>query len=414
MEHNIKLGFSGGGFRATFYALGAYKRLVECNMDQLVTSISSVSGGSITAATIMLALKNGGPFQDGNDFSNRVIKPLKTLGQIDLRAQIISRAIKNLSFSLKLPRNQISEVFPEVLDDLLLHGTKMYELSNLNTSWQCATTCLDTMRLFYFSPREMYGTFLGDAPIGDISMSFAVACSAAFPALFSPITLDTKNIKFTDSHHLLEEGEKFEQSDIRLADGGVFDNLGTEPLLQTTSVTLREDIVNEANKSHYKKEPILYLPKREKEVYILLDASARDTVWGEKYNPSYRVLNKRILDTTTHQVVLLRRKILQNLNRNDFPGMQLILSKPIKHLLDEKKNPYADSIKFPDYNLPPYTGTPCTVGTACNNLEDLIAGLRTDLDGFHDIEIEMLMLAGEIRMDIALRCLFPEKYEKTE
>ena len=85
-------------------------------MDQLVTSISSVSGGSITAATIMLALKNGGPFQDGNDFSNRVIKPLKTLGQIDLRAQIISRAIKNLSFSLKLPRNQISEVFPEVLD----------------------------------------------------------------------------------------------------------------------------------------------------------------------------------------------------------------------------------------------------------------------------------------------------------
>ncbi|WP_257150665.1 hypothetical protein [Bacillus wiedmannii] len=38
----------------------------------------------------------------------------------------------------------------------------------------------------------------------------------------------------------------------------------------------------------------------------------------------------------------------------------------------------------------------------------LLAGLRTDLDGFHDSEIHTLIRAGEIRMDIALRTLLPE------
>ena len=50
---NIRLSFSGGGFRATFYCLGAYRRLVELGLANIVTHINSVSGGSIVAGQIM-------------------------------------------------------------------------------------------------------------------------------------------------------------------------------------------------------------------------------------------------------------------------------------------------------------------------------------------------------------------------
>ena len=131
---------------------------MECKIDGLVNSISSVSEVSITAAAIMLALKNGGTFQGIDDFKNRVVNPLKTLGQLDLRNQIINRALKKSSFSLSLPHAKFSEVFPEVLDDLLLHGTKISELTDTHAKWYCSTTCLDTMRDFYFSPDKIRKT----------------------------------------------------------------------------------------------------------------------------------------------------------------------------------------------------------------------------------------------------------------
>lgn len=40
--------------------------------------------------------------------------------------------------------------------------------------------------------------------------------------------------------------------------------------------------------------------------------------------------------------------------------------------------------------------------------EKLVASIRTDLDPFHDIEIEMLMWAGAIRIDLAIRSLIPD------
>ena len=49
IDNKINLGFSGGGFRATFYCLGAYRRLVELGLEKHVNEITSVSGGSITA-----------------------------------------------------------------------------------------------------------------------------------------------------------------------------------------------------------------------------------------------------------------------------------------------------------------------------------------------------------------------------
>ncbi|WP_081807004.1 hypothetical protein [Bacillus sp. H1a] len=65
---------------------------------------------------------------------------------------------------------------------------------------------------------------------------------------------------------------------------------------------------------------------------------------------------------------------------------------------------YTGQISLPDYQLYSHSSDE-------ENIEKLLAGLRTDLDEFHDIEIQTLMRVGEIRMDIALRMLLLDYME---
>ncbi|PFZ21589.1 patatin-like phospholipase family protein [Bacillus wiedmannii] len=400
MSKNLKLAFSGGGFRASFYALGGYKRLVECKLDQSISSISSVSGGSITAAAIMIALHKGGSFRNVHDFEERVINPLVKLGQIDLRTKLLTNSFTKQALSFKSIREKCSNVLPNLLDEYLCEGIRMKDLKSLPIDWYCNTTCLDTMRMFYFSTDHMYGTYIGQTTnIDDITVSYAVSTSAAFPLLFSPISLSLEDKVFSDPENRMQGSPLLQFEKIWFSDGGVFDNIGTEPLILP-------DGEIKTNKypalAKHRKEPMKFIPKAKNEIYIVLDASASETVWKENEKPSYFELNKRILDTSNSQIVVLRRKLLRNLDPKTYPGLQLILSKPIQTLLDKNNNPfYTDQIPLPDYQLPPRS-------TDKEDIEMLLAGLRTDLDGFHDSEIHTLIRAGEIRMDIALRTLLPE------
>ncbi|SFC83680.1 Patatin-like phospholipase [Bacillus sp. 491mf] len=403
MDKKLKVAFSGGGFRASFYALGGYKRLVECKLDKHVSSISSVSGGSITAAAIMLALYKGGEFRNVIDFEERVITPLIKLGQIDLRTKLITDSFTKQILSLKSLREKCSNALPTLLDEYLCGGVRMEELQSLPITWYCNTTCLDTMRMFYFSNDHMYGTYIGQTnQIDDISVSYAVATSAAFPLLFAPMSLSAADRIFTDPDNRMQ-GIPLEKYDtLWFSDGGVFDNIGTEPLI------LSDQDVSDNTKHSYphlakhRKEPMKFIPKNPDEIYLVLDASAAEKEWKETEKPTHFELNKRIFDTSNSQIVTLRRKMLRNLDPNTYPGLQLILSKPIQTLFDPNNNPfYTDNASLPDYHFysPP---------SEQEHIEKLLAGLRTDLDGFHDSEIQTLIRAGEIRMDIALRTLLPD------
>ena len=70
-DFKFRLCFSGGGFRATFFCIGAYRRLVELGLHERITCISSVSGGSIAAGQILKALSDS-HFSSVQDFDERV------------------------------------------------------------------------------------------------------------------------------------------------------------------------------------------------------------------------------------------------------------------------------------------------------------------------------------------------------
>ncbi|MEW9576798.1 hypothetical protein U9K47_15865 [Bacillus toyonensis] len=134
MKEKIKLGFSGGGFRATFYCLGGYRRLIEFGFHRQVSAISSVSGGSIAAGAIMFEY-----FKCVEDFDNRVTKPLRKIGQINLRRKIMKQAYAFNKENFKLlfnPKTRFSNSFPVLLDELLFKDKLMIELPS-EPEWSC-------------------------------------------------------------------------------------------------------------------------------------------------------------------------------------------------------------------------------------------------------------------------------------
>lgn len=220
-QTKIKLAFSGGGFRATFYCLGAYRRLIELGLQSNVSHISSVSGGSIAAGAIMVALKQGG-FSGIEDFDNRVTKKLIKVGQIDLRKKLFKKFL-DIKTIHRLPRSKFSYHAPKLLDDYLFSDIYLKDLP-IYPEWSCNTTCLNTKKRFRFKVNEMYGYKIGTSTdINDIKVSFAVASSAAFPIMFAPLKFDVRNRHFFNKYGP-ESGAISKQNHLYLTDGGVYDN----------------------------------------------------------------------------------------------------------------------------------------------------------------------------------------------
>ena len=366
--HNkLNLSFSGGGFRATFYSMGAYRRLGELGLHNRISAISSVSGGSIAAGAIMTALATRS-FSSVQDFDVRVYAPLRRLAQRNLRQRIVVKAA--MSGTWDLPRSIYSRLLPSILNEELFGGTLFMDLP-VSPEWSCNATCLNTMKRFRFKPTDIQDTSIGTSQdIDDITVGHAVAASAAFPLMFAPVELDISRREFVDRFGNAVYAAGQIPSKLYLTDGGVYDNLGSEKMIAS------------------------------KEPYLILDASAESSAWEYDFHPRYFRLNQRTLETALNQIVMLRRRLIYNTQTTY--GMQLRLGIPVGKIPSEK---FAESYKHIDLskyqNFDP-------------RIERLIATIRTDLDGFHDVEIECLAWAGAIRTDLAVKALIPDLVPTSE
>ena len=242
IDNKINLGFSGGGFRATFYCLGAYRRLVELGLEKHVNEITSVSGGSITAGAVISALAEG-DFSSLLDFDRRVTTKLINLGQCNFRRRIMTKAswlayllpylpkLQQLALAAAL-RPKMSKAFPQVLDEELFEGRKMKQ-AEAATEWSCNATCINTLKRFRFKSSDIYGYLLGrSSDIDDIPIAFAVAASAAYPVGFAPLELDVEAREFRDLYGTGTQKPE-NPAKLYLTDGGVYDNLGSESMLKS-------------------------------------------------------------------------------------------------------------------------------------------------------------------------------------
>lgn len=237
----VGLCLSGGGYRAALFHLGATRRLDELGLLTSLRTVSSVSGGSVLAGVLATGL----PWPLSSNvgfarFEGAVAQPMRDLSARDIRTGPILARI--LPWRWRGP----SAVYglAEHLEDLYGRA-RLHDLPDAPKFVLCATD------LTFGVNWEFGGTASGSYRAGYVrsedlnwSLALAVATSACFPPVFAPVTLplDPRRVRRSEARRQLP-GEAYARllANVRLNDGGNYDNLGLEPVWKSHALVLVSD-----------------------------------------------------------------------------------------------------------------------------------------------------------------------------
>jgi predicted acylesterase/phospholipase RssA len=400
----VGLALSGGGFRASFYHLGLLARLAELDVLRHLEVLSCVSGGSIVGACYWLSLQRRMLESDGlkqsdyvalvrdliEHFENAVATDPRRQAQPG-RLQMLGRflvhnehgAIDPEKMAAQLhqhfyaplsagPANgQSARLFMHEMKftpkdhDPGLTGSKEFKPSHnwLRTNKVPAlvinATTVNTGRGWQFTP-----TWMGESPWSinegadnierlewalyapgcgwQIELARAVAASAAVPGVFAPLKL----------------AASYDNLDVELVDGGVFDNQGVLSLLSMNCNVL---LVSDAcGQLELERQP------------------------GSMKLTDYAV---RSMDVLMERV---RQAIYGDLNARQMSG--LIRGMMFLHM---KAGLDAGTIRLPfSQNTYQIERAPLSPSGVRKEFQQALAELRTDLDAFTVMESRGLMACG--------------------
>jgi NTE family protein len=219
------------------FHLGALQRLNEFGVLRRLKRISSVSGGSITAAALGMNWKRlefDSSTGVAGAFDSQLVAPVR---------QLASRTIDETSVigGILLP-GSVSDKVAGAYDNHLFHGATLADLplDSEGPRFVINATNVQTGSLWRFSK-----PYMGDYQVGlindpRVSLAKAVAASSAFPPVLSPCELDVKPADFDPT----TRGNLFVppyNDEIVLTDGGVYDNLGLETAYKRYTTILVSD-----------------------------------------------------------------------------------------------------------------------------------------------------------------------------
>lgn len=235
-QRGVALCLSGGGYRAMVFHLGALWRLNEAALLSKLQRVSSVSGGSITAAYLGLRWK-----ELDFDASGRARQLSRVVDGI-LRMASTSVDAGAIAGGILLP-GSIAERVARAYDDVLFKGARLGSLPDDTAGegprFVINATNVQTAALWRFSRPYMGDYRVGLVPKPDITIAAAVAASSAFPPVLSPMELRVEQTYDQDVEAELSSPEFRER--IVLSDGGVYDNLGLETAFKRYTTLLVSD-----------------------------------------------------------------------------------------------------------------------------------------------------------------------------
>ncbi|MGO7210353.1 patatin-like phospholipase family protein [Rhizobium ruizarguesonis] len=334
-RYQLGLCLSGGGYRAMLFHAGSLARLNEAGLLAKLDMISSVSGGSIASGLLAYMWPR-------LVFENEVAVNLKTeyLDRILAFSQLFADGASFLKGVFN-PFSSAAEEAAKLYERHLFDG-KSPSLSDLPKSpwFVFCSSNLSTGSLFRMSNRYIADYRIGVSFHPTLSLATAVAASAAFPPVLSPLRLDLS--QFSWKREKLDDtvGEPVAPGRAILSDGGVYDNHGIEPALKRCDCLL------------------------------VSDAGAP---WRSSTRGYWNYLSqlKRVLDTTDNQVRSLRRRDLiggfKAAKQADMLGLDDLAKSALRARTrgvywsidskDAELKPYAS------YTLPPSSVVPSEVGT---------------------------------------------------
>ena len=258
---SLAVALSGGGHRATLFVLGALMYLVDARANTYVTSIASVSGGSLTNGLVGQNLN----FRetDGTEFRSRVAGPLAS--QIANRGTLFAPFFTKFYLLILIVTGILALAIPAIVPVawyvrilLFLIGisiwawifgargrvcarafnttlfspngrtTTLAQIKRDDLDHVICSTEFRSAEQVYFSGDFVYSYALGHGVPAELSLARAVQASAAFPGGFPPVVLSTKQHNFTGAPGPDQGGPPAPPSDMVLTDGGVYDNMGEQ------------------------------------------------------------------------------------------------------------------------------------------------------------------------------------------
>ncbi|MDM0019426.1 patatin-like phospholipase family protein [Variovorax saccharolyticus] len=225
VDKRIGLALSGGGFRAAAFHLGVMRKLQALNLLDKLDLVSCVSGGSIAGAT--LAANWGDP---------------SCLDKLETYLRTRSIAVASVVGGLLDPFESRLEKLAGSYDRDLFHDKTLSSLQGGPRIYFNATN-LATGNMFFFvagggKDAEMGEHELGVVPAAGFPISRAVAASSAFPPVFPPLLLPAS--VYPPAAATVEY--------VTLTDGGVYDNMGVNPLLRMARNPIDYLIVSDGGK----------------------------------------------------------------------------------------------------------------------------------------------------------------------
>src|SRR6478672_8383423 len=224
IEDGIALCLSGGGYRAMVFHVGVLWRLNETKLLSKIKRFSSVSGGSITAG-VLASRWSDLDFVDGvaRNFVNAVVDPVRKMASTDVDLGAVF-------WGSVLP-GTVADRVAKAYRKNLFGDTTLQDLPderNGGPRFVFNATNLESGVLFRFSKPYMGDYRVGRIEKPTVELAVAVAASSAFPPVLSPCVLDLRGQTWTDDDgNDLGDKPGF-RDEIKLTDGGVYDNMGLE------------------------------------------------------------------------------------------------------------------------------------------------------------------------------------------
>ena len=235
----IGLALSGGGFRATLFHIGALWRINEFGLFPELREITSVSGGSITAAFLGLRwsrLHFKG--QVARNFEDEVAAPLRRFCSTTIDIPTVLKGWLN-------PFRHPSDVLAARYRESLFGDATLQDLPDSADGpvFTLYATSLQTGSSVRLSRKRLADYRVGEIPNPMVPIATAVAASSAFPPVFVPLTLRTDPAawrQFTTGGADLFDQTEYRET-LYLGDGGIYDNMGLERIWDRYETVLMSD-----------------------------------------------------------------------------------------------------------------------------------------------------------------------------
>ncbi|TVR75871.1 MAG: patatin-like phospholipase family protein [Sphaerobacteraceae bacterium] len=348
----IALCLSGGGYRAALFHLGSLRRLNELGILGQVDTITSVSGGSVFVAHLakhLISSRSHEPTQTDviPDWETGVGAPLRAFVRSNIRTKAALARYDPRNWTLRGPVFEpLSETYSEHVTD-----ARLDELPTSPRFVICATEMEFGSQWVFDSGNRRIGSrsvgFASPLP-EDWTIARATAASSSFPGAFPPIPVSTDPDLF--AHGLYRESDRRRRiARIELTDGGMYDNLGLEPVW------------------------------RDHETLLVSDGGPTFTSWQSR-SWLWRGLRHPVI--LLDQVTDLRKRwLVSNFLKGEMQGAYWgIEGSPENYELEHEPTAYSDRI-----------------------IQQRIARIRIDFDAFSEAEIKVLENHGYLMADIAVQ-----------